>query len=414
MVGLRVGEKQISNDLFSLENMVVATFVVPILFNYLTEIFMAYGLPSLISLSYIIIFILYAFIIGKAFLLNSLGIFLVLFIGTFAIFFSCVITPEITEYVFTANTEGYYGFLTSNFMSYFTRCLVMVIAFVARIDVKKLTECLTRCSVFIVLSYIILNFVNFSHLGHSPQYMTNAYSALIPVALLYNKGISEKKVLNVLLSLLAGFFLLVSGSRGAAITFIAFIFLYHIIAGEFTSKKLMIIVFACALMIAFVYNLDSIFSWLAQFFEKFGISTRLIDLINGSESGIYRSDGRVLIYETALERIEIIGGGLFFDRCITSYAYAHNFILEVLLDFGLILGIPILLIIGYKIFRFAKKAHNIETIMVWVPIVLASFLVHYMFSASFLIAQDFWIMIGIIFTVASSKFLAVEPMEYKV
>ena len=75
MVGLRVGEKQISNDLFSLENMVVATFVVPILFNYLTEIFMAYGLPSLISLSYIIIFILYAFIIGKAFLLNSLGIF---------------------------------------------------------------------------------------------------------------------------------------------------------------------------------------------------------------------------------------------------------------------------------------------------------------------------------------------------
>ena len=236
----------------------------------------------------------------------------------------------------------------------------MVIAFVARIDVKKLTECLTRCSVFIVLSYIILNFVNFSHLGHSTQYMNNAYSALIPVALLYNKGISEKKVLNVLLSLLAGFFLLVSGSRGAAITFIAFIFLYHIIAGEFTSKKLMIIVFACALMIAFVYNLDSIFSWLAQFFKKFGISTRLIDLINGSESGIYRSDGRVLIYETALERIEIIGGGLFFDRCITSYAYAHNFILEVLLDFGLILGIPILLIIGYKIFRFAKKAHNIE------------------------------------------------------
>lgn len=411
MIGLRIGRKEIGKDLFSIEKMVVATFFVPILFNYLTEIFLFYGLPSLIPLSYIIIFILFALIVGKSFLRNPVQTLCVFSVGTLAIALSCLITPKVAEYIFTPNAEGYYGIITSNFANYCTRCLIMISAFVVGIDVEKLMKCMIKWSGWIVLAYIILNFVNFSKLGHSTQYMNNAYAALIPVALLYDKGISEMKIRNIFISLFAGFFLVISGSRGAAITFIFFIILYHIIDGEFTLRKILIISLVIVLTVFVVYNLDNIFSWLTQFMGKMGVSTRLTDLIMGSESGVYNSEGRTIIYETALKEIGITGGGLFYDRCITSYSYAHNFIFEVLLDFGLLLGIPILLFIGYKIFEFTKKAHNMTAIMVWVPIVLASFLVHYMFSASFLIAQDFWIMIGIVFAVTSPRFIMPESVE---
>lgn len=388
---------------FSLEELFAATVALPIIFSYLTEITSIYGFISFTVISYFILYLLLSIILIESFLKNPLITILVSGIGLISIAISCLISPAVYPYIFNVNSTGYYGFLTTNIMSYISRTIITIIVFSVGLSITEFTNCLKKYCIPIAVIYILMNLSNFIVLKHATNYMNNAYMAFIPVALLYSDSIAAKSPYKIALAVAAAVFLVLSGSRGAALSMILFITIYHIFIGKLKAKKVITLFIIIALAFIFVLRIEEILSWIANVFSTLGWSTRLIDLINGSESGVFKSNARELLYADMRAEIEWVGSGLFYDRILTNGAYAHNVIWEILLNFGYLIGIPILILMGYKIFIFSIKRHKDKVLGPWVAILLASMCIKYMVSMSYLISQDFWILFCIAW-IAGSKY----------
>jgi O-antigen ligase len=159
-----------------------------------------------------------------------------------------------------------------------------------------LTEHLKQYSLSLTVIYIVMNIVNFAIYSKTTNYMTNAYMALVPVALLYGSSFSNRQTFRFLVSVFASILIVVSGSRGAALCMIGFIGMYHIISRKLTLKKLVLVLVIIISAVVVILNIGNILVFLSEVFRKMGVSTRLIDLINGKETGIFQLSGRDKVY----------------------------------------------------------------------------------------------------------------------
>lgn len=385
----------------SIESLFAISVFLPVFFSYLTEILIAFDLPSLTSISYALLYLLYAILFFNSLLRQPAATLGIAVLSLFAILISCLINGNVVRYIFNFGNDGITTFLQSNLMMFLSRCVLSIIVFAARMDIRKLTEYLKEYSLYLVLIYIAMNIVNFSAYGQNTSYMNNAYMALLPISLLYCDSCQNKAKGKWVFAVFGALLLVVSGSRGAALCMLCFIGMYHILAEKMTVKKLAVMIIVFSICLALIWNLESVLAALAALFEKIGISTRLIDLINGKENAIYQLSGRDEIYTNAVRELGFFGGGLFGDR--VGGGYVHNLVLEIILDFGYFLGIPILLYLLFKMIQSIFVLRRDPRVDVWAALIIALLCVKYMVSDSYLISQDFWLLMGIIFC-ANSKY----------
>jgi len=126
---------------------------------------------------------------------------------------------------------------------------------------------------------------------------------------------------------------------------------------------------------------------------------------------ILNSTGRNEIQSGLMDQISIIGKGLFADRELTQSipgmsggTYAHNFILEILLDFGIIFGVLIVILFYYDSIKVICSKN--KTIRIFGRIFFPAAIVKLLFTGSYLnIEPGFYIFIGLIIreTVMSNK-----------
>ena len=90
----------------------------------------------------------------------------------------------------------------------------------------------------------------------------------------------------------------------------------------------------------------------------------------------------------------LVGLGLAGDRLLVG-GYVHNFFIEVLAHFGVVMGSILLvwfmvrLIMSVK--NNTKHIHKYEMIIIWIALGLAPLMV----SSSYLININFWILLGL-------------------
>lgn len=273
-------------------------------------------------------------------------------------------------------------------------------------SLRKLYKC-SIAVMFISIVYI-LYFLN-SGRALARDNMDYAYRVLPAILIIIaNLFVNKVKVTNILFVAIGLIFLISLGTRGPVLCAIAcvLIMLY---------KKIgltRILAVSCAIGIAVSIFMSStqytIFMIKASdTLEDMGLSTRFIELMLAEN--LSDANGRDAIQDKLMGEVKEnpykIRGiysdrqdtiGLIDTEYSTSYAegtYAHNIIIEMLYDYGVIIGTILLLVILFFVVRIFYK-NNLTVVYIPVVVVCCG-LVHLLLSGSYLTDQLFFFMIGL-------------------
>lgn len=225
-------------------------------------------------------------------------------------------------------------------------------------------------------------------------YMEFSYALLPFICASFAVFYKTRKKIALIIFLIGLFEILSYGCRGAIISTVLFALLIILL----NSKTNKLLFSASILLILFVYlNLESIVNFLLSI-DLFSNSYFLKHFVSGA---MFESE-RSQIYELCEMRISKMGlelSGLFGDRPFCGSIYPHNFVYEVMMQFGWCFGPVILISYILLIFScFKKKAYR-ESVL----FILCALLLKYMLSGSYLLSGQFWIATSALIAISSSR-----------
>ncbi len=160
-----------------------------------------------------------------------------------------------------------------------------------------------------------------------------------------------------------------------------------------TVKKLFISLLIVLAFSVFLVEFDIILAGISYFFKSNNISSRTINrLIMGTITG---DNGRNNMYAEAVGMINVLGYGPFSDQFYFGEGnYCHNFIIEVLFDFGIFGGTILLIFIVWKlafIIKNSAKTTWYEMFAVFFSFCFGRLLL----SGTFWSETNFWLLLAI-------------------
>jgi len=249
--------------------------------------------------------------------------------------------------------------------------------------------------------YYIVSGRNFS--GVNGDAMTMAYNLLPSFLLAVLYFTYKKSVLNVLAIVIGSTCLLIYGNRGSILCALCVIVFCVLFAAKLDKKKQIVIVISSIIFVSVVLLfMESILSSLSLLFERLGFSTRIFDsILTGTISD---SNGRDLLLNKCMEYLSnnpFAIKGWYFDRYLLTQ-YAHNYFLELFVDYGVFLGTVIAFLIlrvgvkSYKCITNIKCAHFVALLIIYVSI-------HLFVSSSILLDSSFYLLMGILLLLLDNR-----------
>jgi len=269
---------------------------------------------------------------------------------------------------------------------------------------RYLIHCSARLAIYIHIFWqlcMLLDLVEISSESGLGEQMENAYSLLVIVPLLFVEYFLSHMKQDLFLALIGIFMILFMGTRGPLVIMLIFFATYFILFKTFKNNNFQIktAIFLLAIIgINFIEPIMLLFSSIAM---KLGYSsnTKIFDgILTSSILRLDDSSGRDMIFSAMTNAIKHdntgLGYGFGSDRLFSpSNGYAHNFELEILVQFGIIGGGLILLFLFLLfIHSFTKTKGSPECIM-WFILFCWGFL-SLQFSMSWIIRPAFFILLG--------------------
>ena len=223
------------------------------------------------------------------------------------------------------------------------------------------------------------------------QYMTFSYNMLLHVTFL---GILCLYKFNWLrfLTFATGFVLIfLGGCRGALVSLLACL-LFYILVVPFGSslKKAGLLIFTIILILVIVFNFASIVEWLNKTLTGTEINSRTLMKLNDGD--FLLDSGRSTIQQKLFDNFSWLGHGIFSDRILTG-TYAHNLFIELIYQFGGMLGGLLSCAICIIILAALSKSSPIERAILCA--LLSTGFVKLMLSGSYLNQEPgFYVLIG--------------------
>jgi hypothetical protein len=280
----------------------------------------------------------------------------VAFLVISGMFFSFFLYPEIRKSIFINAIDLVYN----DVYRVVFYCLPSLFLITICNDLNKLFKSFVKWSLFTVVTgiaaYVYVDLIK----GYTLQYMVYSYFMLTAVCVCYEKYRKDKQMMFLFLGILGSIAMILCGSRGAVMSLLGFIVVRFIIFNDVkkTVNKVVIIIISLTFVVTMYLNYDSILIYLINMFEKYGINSRTLNSL--FEGTLTESYGRDTIRDaiwTGVIKSPIFGYGLFGDRYLAgtygygSFTYAHNIFLEAISDFGLVFGIPLLIVFFVKIIK---------------------------------------------------------------
>lgn len=252
----------------------------------------------------------------------------------------------------------------------------------------------------------------------SEDRMGFAYNMLPCIFIQIYYMLKNMNLFNFIIGVSSIIFIIFQGTRGPILLIGVFILLL-MYKKIHTIKFLLISTVTICIFVGiinssfFSVNLERTINYL----EDRGISTRILVMIKDGE--ISDDNGRDEIKEIvgdAISEKPFFGYGLYGDRAVTKgklthYSdgiYAHSLIYEILCDFGLLIGIPILLFIIYGILKMYICC-NFDNCLIISIIIFMGFM-QLLLSNSFVKSSYFFMLIGILTSLKKSQFLLKNNM----
>lgn len=297
-------------------------------------------------------------------------------------FLSVLMFPENAELVLQNALE----FMTIVFPMYFLGKLI-------NIDCVFNKLCIVSAASLIVS--VVLSILWTTDAYEVSGNMSLAYNILPHLCLMLVYSIKKINIVKLIILIISIITFILQGNRGAIVCFAIFCVLYIIFNLELKKKTAILI--SCSIIFAiFIINISYVdaLSWLADISEDLGLSTRVINnILNGD---FFKSSSRDAIYEqlwNAIMKSPVFGHGIFGDRILVG-TYSHNFVIELLVEFGFVGGIPIIISVFYTVLSgiFRAKGHDTKAFMLLLSCSVIGYL---MFSGSYLSHGLFFLLMGL-------------------
>lgn len=301
--------------------------------------------------------------------------------------FTCIIDRTSVEVIKEENLV--HGVLISGLSGFFLYSRIENFAVLYE-TFKKISYWIISYATIIVLT---------SQIGSA--YMGFSYAILIFILFALYDGLFGKNKVSFVFGMLGTIVNILGGTRGSIIC-IAFFLLFFL----FFSKRYKIVLFITFLGCVLFMCYDRILILFAELTRIIGINSRIIDALNGlNMNSIVSANGRTSITDASLELIKNnpLGYGFLGERAKLNDAifwfktngYAHNIFLELLLQFGIVLGTLIIIFMIYKIIcfiiRFDCRQENMA-----LAIIFLCYCTHLLVSRSYTTTFEFWAFWGIL------------------
>ncbi len=190
--------------------------------------------------------------------------------------------------------------------------------------------------------------------------MPLSYYMLLPAIMFIDELLDKFSLRSLLFTILSLLIILVLGSRGAILCIAVFIVLkFFRLYQKQTYKKVLGYFGFVGILTGIFLFFPKIILYIYNGLLAYGINSRTLFLF--LKDGFYLS-GRDRIYEKMIDEIvahPILGIGIAGDRLLFSDSYAHNLFLEILANFGLLMGGIILIVLIVILIR-ALRTKDLE------------------------------------------------------
>lgn len=262
-------------------------------------------------------------------------------------------------------------------------------------DADMLLDSMRKISYIMIVYYLIGYFTGTLNDENGKfSYMGFGYGIMPYVAIIMQKAFVKKKGIDILLLISSTILVVVSANRGAILQWGVCLFVFYVIYGKHKRSKYVIVFIILLLTIIIAVLPLQGFEILIQMLLNSQLHNTLINRIRNGEFFV---SGREDIYKECWSYIlqkPLLGYGIGYDRVIFNGSYPHNILLELYLDFGIIIGTLLFM----ALFRRGIQACSSKNRTSWDDLYIAYFLpiiIMLFNSNSYLNTKLFWELVGL-------------------
>jgi O-antigen ligase len=278
--------------------------------------------------------------------------------------------------------------------------------------VTRYDKILNKSKILVFLSFVYsILFMLYANI--SSDYLSASYLMLIPTLLSLIHFLSKKNFIYFIVTIFNIIVILTLGARGAILAVTIFLIFLMVLNPLSRGKKLLSISIPLSVFLFFLFFWAISSDFLFNYFPN----SRTLSLL--SSGSFFESSVRLTMYKYSISYSisnPIKFSGLFADRIILFEAfgrsnllgfylsdeaiggmYAHNIFIEIILQFGVIFGFFVIYFLLKPILKALKKTllnNEYKQYFRLYLVFLVSGLVYLMFSGSYLITPNFWLLLG--------------------
>lgn len=234
---------------------------------------------------------------------------------------------------------------------FFTTCLPAFLFILALRDYDLLLKKLVRCSYFIgiVSSCVFVADAVFSLKFFGDYAMGYSYACLLPILVIINDYFEKHNIWKLALIILSALNVVAFGSRGAVLCIGVFIILIFLKRCDSLRDKIIRLCIGVVLLILFLNFYQPVLIFVDEILRGFGIHSRTLTVFINNANYLGRED----IYDSLLRHVindPFTIRGINADFLLVN-TYSHNIILEILVEFGFILGLVLLIALLFMVIK---------------------------------------------------------------
>ncbi len=282
---------------------------------------------------------------------------------------------------------------------------IPIVVFASQIKDLEVFRRTTALPIFIIalIGLVIALLSMLGYVSFGTYSMSLSYYLLLPVLFAVTDFLRRPRVFPIVLALVTTAIIVVTGARGPLLSIAVLIFMLlasKLIEATITTRRIWAIVMLAVSTFGVLFWKE-FFQLLDSTLEVIGLESRTVELL--AKGGINLT-GREPLYTKAIEAIgssPLIGYGIGGDYMVLDGTYVHNFVLEILVHFGVFIGGAILVLLAYLMIRGFLNASSLEfgILAMWFCLGVVPLLV----SGSYITSIAFWVYLGLLLSRLESK-----------
>ena len=213
-------------------------------------------------------------------------------------------------------------------------------------------------AVFCSLGSFILMLIR----NKQPEYMSFSYNLLFGTIFSSIYFFEKKKVLSLIAAITGIMLIFLAGARGPLLCLVFSLAVYFMLSKATVAKKIFLVFSLLTASIIILVLWQQMLVALKDGVDSIGISSRTIDIL--LEGDIFSDSSRGEIQQKIIEAFTLYGRGLYGDRVVGDTHYSHNLIIELISQWGFLLGTTIVVVLGVLYFKgFRTKNTKLQLLI---------------------------------------------------